>query len=60
MTAATEFDTMLAELARARDAHEGLRQAGAPIAALSESSARLFQARFAMWQFLGRHSSATI
>lgn len=47
------FDALYDQLASSWDTHQRLRGAHAPLPTLADSSSRLYQARLAMWDWLG-------
>lgn len=53
------FDVLYHRLSHAWDAHQALRRAHPPLTTLAESSARLHQARLAMWEWHSHHTTRT-
>lgn len=51
MQSRNEFDSLYDQLATAWDSHQNLKLSNAPVAALADSSARLFRAQMAMWDW---------
>jgi hypothetical protein len=52
-----DFDTLYNQLADAWETHERLRRSHASLTMLADSSARLYQARMAMWDWHRTDSS---
>lgn len=57
MLADNTFDALYNQLASNWKTHQWLRDSHASIPTLADSSARLYQARLAMWDWLGSDSS---